>query len=398
MPLPVINIKKEHSLRLETGSPWVFSNEIANFSDLKTIACGSLVQINLANQPFALGYFNYQSLISARILTKNTKQKIDVNFFVDKIQQALSLRQKFYQHPNYRLIHSEADGLAGLIVDRFANTFVCQIATAGMQNLQTIFTEAMHIVFANNCNLIFKNNQENRNLEGLEVQQNDGSNKAPANLVEVQENNLVFTTDLANSQKTGWFFDQQPSRKFISEIAKNQKVLDAYCFVGGFGVNALAGGASEVVFIDSSKQALDLAKQNCQKLLGNNYQEKAKFYQGQVFDLLINQQFTEQKFDIILLDPPPFIQNKKHLFAGLRGYEKLTKMALPLLNSGGILMLASCSHHASKEQLINSVNLALQKSNKTGKLIASFTAGPDHPLHPALKESEYLKSLFFIVD
>jgi len=398
MPLPVINIKKEHSLRLETGSPWVFSNEIANFSDLKTIACGSLVQINLANQPFALGYFNYQSLISARILTKNVKQKIDVNFFVDKIQQALSLRQKFYQHPNYRLIHSEADGLAGLIVDRFGNTFVCQISTAGMQNLQTIFTEAMQIVFANNCHLIFKNNQENRNLEGLEVQQNDGSNKNPANLVEVQENNLIFTTDLANSQKTGWFFDQQPSRKFISEITKNQKVLDAYCFVGGFGVNALAGGASEVAFIDSSKQALDLAKQNCQKLLGSNYQEKAKFYQGQVFDLLVNQQFTEQKFDIILLDPPPFIQNKKHLFAGLRGYEKLTKMALPLLNSGGILMLASCSHHASKEQLINSVNLALQKSHKTGKLIASFTAGPDHPLHPALKESEYLKSLFFVIN
>ena len=398
MPLPVINIKKEHSLRLETGSPWVFSNEIANFADLKTISCGSLVQINLANKPFALGYFNHKTLISARILSKNVAQKIDVSFFVNKIQQALSLRQKFYQHPNYRLIHSEADGLPGLIVDRFANIFVCQISTAGMQNLQTIFIEAMQIIFAN-CNLIFKNNQENRSLEGLEVQHNqDSSDKLTNQLVEVQENNLFFTVDLVNSQKTGWFFDQQPSRKFVAEISKNQKVLDAYCFVGGFGVNAFAGGASEVLFIDSSKHALDLAKQNCQKLLGNNYQEKAKFYQGQVFDLLSSSQFTEQKFDIILLDPPPFIQNKKHLFAGLRGYEKLAKMAIPLLNNGGILMLASCSHHASKEQLINSVNMALQKSHKTGRLIASFTAGPDHPLHPALKESEYLKSLFFVIN
>ncbi len=392
MPLPVINIKKEHSLRLETGSPWVFSNEINNFSQLKSIPIGSLVQINIANQPFALGYFNYNSLISARILSKNIHQKIDASFFIQKIQEALILRQKFYQHPNYRIIHSEADGLPGLIVDRFNNIFVCQISTAGMQNLQTVFVEAMNHVFTD-CKLVFKNNQENRTLEGLEVEQN----QSLPHLVEVQENNLSFAVDLGNTQKTGWFFDQQPSRKFVSEIAKNSKVLDAYCFVGGFGVNALANNAKEVVFIDSSKTALDLAKQNSQKLLGNNYQEKAKFYQGQVFDLLIKPEFTQQQFDLILLDPPPFIQSKKHLFAGLRGYEKLVKMSLPLLKTGGILMLASCSHHATKEHLINSVNLALQKSQKTGKLIASLTAGPDHPLHPALKESEYLKSLFFVI-
>ncbi len=393
MPLPVINIKKEHSSRLETGSPWVFSNEIANFAQLKSISPGSLVQINLANHPFALGYFNYNTLISARILSKNVHQKIDVNFFIAKIQEALDLRQKFYHHHNYRLIHSEADGLPGLIVDRFDNIFVCQISTSGMQNLQPVFIEAMNNIFAN-CQLIFKNNQENRSLEGLPVEQN----QAQPNLVEVQENNLSFMVDLANTQKTGWFFDQQPSRKFVGEIAKNYKVLDAFCFLGGFGVNALANGAKEVTFIDSSRSALDLAKQNCQKLLGNNYQEKAKFYQGQVFDLLIKPEFTEQQFDLVLLDPPPFIQSKKHLFAGLRGYEKLAKMALPLLKSGGILMLASCSHHATKEQLIGSVNAALQKSQKTGKLITSFTAGPDHPLHPALKESEYLKSLFFVIN
>jgi len=389
--LPVVNIKKHHQDRLIAGSPWIFSNEIDNFSSLKNLASGSLVQINIGDSSLAIGYFNPKTLISCRILTYNCKQQINSAFFIDKINNALQVRNRFFSNNYYRLIHSEADGLPGLIIDRFANVFVCQISTAGMQNLQPILLQALENIFVD-AKIIFKNNSEARALEGLEI--NHTSEEMPP--INLQENGINFNVDVSKSQKTGWFFDQAPSRTFAASLAKNARVLDAYCFVGGFGINALAQGAKEVVFIDSSRPALDLTKTNCQNLLGDNYQNKCTFYHGQVFDVL--QQPSLDTFDIILLDPPPFIQSKKHLFAGLRGYEKLVKMSLPLLKPNGILMLASCSHHANTDQLITAVSNAINKSKKTGRLIAKLGAGSDHPIHPALPESEYLKSLFFVIN
>ena len=310
------------------------------------------------------------------------------------------MRERFFNKPFYRLIHAEADFLPGLIIDRFDNIFVCQISTAGMENLKPFLILALKEIFKN-CQIIFKNNSELRALEKLESSLDFESvdDVAIPEKITVIENDLEFKIDLKNGQKTGWFFDQAVNRNFVASLVKDCDVFDGFCYVGGFGINAVKAQARSVIFADSSKEALDLTRENCQKIVEKfNPACQTSFYNKKIFDLLEDAEFQKKSFDVILLDPPAFVKNKKDLFSGLRGYEKLAKMALPLLKSGGILMLASCSHHATKEQLIGSVNAALQKSQKTGKLITSFTAGPDHPLHPALKESEYLKSLFFVIN
>ena len=396
-----VKIKAHHEKRLIEGNPWIFSNEIENFSSLKNLEKGSLIEVEIYKQPnFALAYFNPHSLISCRILSYNSIEKIDESFFVKKINQAKILREKFFEKPFYRLINSEGDRLPGLIIDRFDNIFVCQISTAGMENLKPFLILALKEIFKN-CQIIFKNNSELRALEKLEssldFESVDGV-EIPEKIT-VIENDLEFKIDLKNGQKTGWFFDQAINRNFVASLVKDCDVFDGFCYVGGFGINAVKAQARSVIFADSSKEALDLTRENCQKIVEKfNPDCQTSFYNKKIFDLLEDAEFQKRSFDVILLDPPAFVKNKKDLFSGLRGYEKLVKLACPLLKKNGYLIITSCSHHVSSHDLVLAVQHALHKSHKNGKLIRTYGAGFDHPIHPALKENEYLKCLTFFIE
>ncbi len=421
MSLPKLHIKNHQEIRLVQGHPWIYSNEIANFAELKPLEDGSLVEVFVQKNKEAVGvaYFNSHQLIAARILSNNAAEKIDEAFFVTKLFTAKKLREKFFDKPFYRLIHSEADGLGGLVIDRFDNVFSCQISTAGMEKLQDLLIAALQKVFPN-CAIIFRNDVESRKFEGLSADNKIVSGEIADEII-CEENGLKFSVDVKAGQKTGWFFDQRENRAFIAKISKNCDVLDAFCYQGGFGLNAIQGGAKSVTFIDSSKEALEKVKRNLEINFSENNTEnsddktnknitqksrfdaakKCEFFNEKTFDVLEKLAADKKQFDIVVLDPPAFVKSKKDLFAGLRGYEKLVRLAVPLLKENGILFLASCSHNVSLPDLISAANNGLRKgligANKTPKLIRTYGASFDHPLHPALKESEYLKSITFSV-
>lgn len=378
-----LKIKKHHEIRVVHGHPWIFSNEIENFSELKTLEKGTLVEVQIRKEePFALAYFNPHSLISARILSYKIDEKIDEDFFEKKILAAKSMREKFFDKPFYRLIHSEADFLPGLVIDRFDDVLSCQISTAGMEKLSGFLIKALEKIFPNSA-IIFRNDIDARKLEGLELETKVIKGEI-ADKIEIEENEIKYLIDIKGGQKTGWFFDQRKNREFIGAIAKDCDVLDAFCYLGGFGFNALKGGAKSVTFIDSAPVEFDLPK-NCE------------FIRDKVFDVLENENFRQRRFDIVLLDPPAFIKSKKDFHSGLKGYEKLIRLSVNLVKDGGILMLTSCSHHANLQDLIKAANDAFRKANRPAKLIRVFGADVDHPVHPALKENEYLKSICFSI-
>jgi len=389
-----LKIKKHQEIRIVKGSLWIFSNEIENFAELKTLEKGSIVEVVIkGSQSFGLAYFNPHSLIAARILTYDCNKKIDVDFFVQKISTALNLREKFFPKAFYRLIHSEGDFLPGLVIDRFGDVFSCQVSTAGMEKLTPIFIEALKKIFPN-TKVILRNDVDSRKLESLELSIVEASDEVP-NEIEIEENGVKFLVDVKEGQKTGWFYDQRKNREFIGSISKNCDVLDAFCYLGGFGLNALKNNANSVTFIDSSQEAINKVQQN---IALNNFSQNYELVCDKVFDTLEKLQSQNRVFDIVLLDPPAFIKSKKDFFAGLKGYEKLVRLSANLVKSGGILMLTSCSHHANINDLVAAANDAFRKSNRPARLIRTFGADIDHPIHPALKENEYLKSVTFLVE
>lgn len=378
------------------GSPWIYSNEVENFKELKekNIA-GGLVEIRIPREkePFGIAYFNPSQLICARVLSYDANEKIDEYFFAKKIKTAKKLRDKFFDRPFYRLIHSEADGLPGFVIDRFNDVFACQITTLGAEKLQNLLIAALNKIFEN-PKIIFKNDAESRKFEGLQFETKIISGEIADEII-IEENDLKYSLDIKNGQKTGWFFDQRINRDFISQVSKGAEVLDAFCYQGGFGMNALKGHARSVTFIDSSAEALKMVKKNLE--LNNFLDKKVELINEKTFEALIKLAEENKKFDVVVLDPPAFVKSRKDLAAGLKGYEKLVKLGAALTKENGILFLASCSHNVSLNDLTEAAAQGLRKANKSAKLIRSFGAGPDHPVNPHLKESEYLKSVAFVV-
>jgi 23S rRNA (cytosine1962-C5)-methyltransferase len=394
-PAYLIKLKKGQDRKINAGHPWVYSNEIESSPDLSSIPSGGLVKVvNAFGNFLGFGYYNRHSLIAVRILTKKEHQEINQDLLTKKIEQALKLREDFFSSPYYRLVHSEADGLAGLIIDRFDNLLVLQVATAGMENLLDILIAALNAIFSNPT-IILRNDIAARKLEGLQEYVKVLQGKLPEQNILV-ENDLKFNFDPINGQKTGWFFDQRENRKFVSSLVKGKDMLDCYCYNGGFGINAAVAGANSVTFIDSSDLAIKNVKENItlNNLSGGNFE----FINGKVFDELENLTKTGRKFQVVVLDPPAFVKSKKDFFAGIKGYEKLTKLAAKLVAKNGYLFIASCSHNASLQDLIRSSASGIDKAGKSAKIVRVFGAGYDHPLHPFLPESEYLKSITYQIN
>lgn len=388
--IPELILKKQEDRRIQAGHLWVYSNEVdVKQSPLNKYKPGDLVAIVDSKTRFlGYGYVNPHTLICARVLSTNSRQSINADFFQQRIAQALSLRERVFQQPYYRLVYSESDGLPGLIIDRFDNNFVIQVSTAGIERLLEQIISAMQNLFPG-ANILAKNDLPARKLEGLDLEDKCLAGVIPSSLV-VLENGVRFKVPVFSGQKTGWFFDQRANRALLQKYVVNKEVLDVCCYLGAFGIQAACFGAAKVTCVDASATALTGLQNNAKH---NNVENKISTINADAFDALKQLIAENKSYDVIVLDPPAFIKNRAQIKNGIQGYLKLHNLALQLLKPGGILFTASCSMHLSHDDLIDVVRKAALEQRKFVRLIDQLLQDSDHPIHPAIKETKYLKGI-----
>ena len=380
--------------RAESGHPWIFSNEVAMDAAAKAVAPGTLVTLRRADEhPLGVAMFNPHTLLAARLLDRDAARPIGRRFFVRRLERALRLRERLYDRPYYRLIHAEADGLPGLVVDRFGEVLVVQANAAGMDRLEPLILDALQSILRPAA-IVLRNDSPARTLEGLELETRVALGGI-AGPVPVEEDGTVFEADVLEGQKTGWFFDQRENRRFIAGLASGARVLDLYCYSGGFAVRAAHAGAEAVLGIDRSEPALALAAASAAK---NGVGARCAFNRAEVFAEAAALAAKSERFDIVIADPPPFARSKKEAGAALRGYRKLARLAAGLTAPGGFLFLASCSHNIGVAEFAEAVRRGLADAGRSYRILRGSGAGPDHPVHPALPESAYLKALALALD
>jgi 23S rRNA (cytosine1962-C5)-methyltransferase len=389
---PVIRLAKGRSKRLRAGHPWVFSNEIEMDLAAKALPSGSLVTLmDAGDERLGVATFNPHSLIAARVLSRRAAESVDAAFLAERLRAALSLREALFPTPHYRLVHSEADRLPGLIVDRYGDVLAVQTNTAGMENLLPMLLEAMMTVLAPRA-VVLVNDSPVRKLEGLDQHhaiaygQVDGP-------VELVENGCRFVADLTGGQKTGWFFDQRDNRAFMARLAQGRRVLDVYTYAGGFAVQAAMAGAAEAWAVDRSEHSLALADQAA-RLNG----VQVRTVRAEAFAEMERLALAKERFGVVVADPPAFVKSRKDLGAGAKGYRKMARLAAALVEPGGFLLCASCSHHMPAETFAEEIGHGLHLAGRSGRILRSAGAAPDHPVHPWLPESAYLKAQVFQLD
>ena len=377
--------------RARAGSPWIFSNEIRMDEAAKSIAPGAVINVRGEDgRAFGTGYFNSKSLIAIRLWSDDCDLVIDRDFFALRLKRALALRSAIYDKPFYRLVHAEGDALPGLVIDRFDDTLAVQIGTAGMERQTETLLQALEIVVKPKT-VILRNDAPSRALEGLDSHVK--TVKGEGRRIAVEENGARYFADLAEGQKTGWYYDQRDNRAFIATLAKGKTVLDAYSYTGGFGILAAKAGAKEVVCLDSSAPALAIAEESAR---ANGVTIKA--VKADVFEELERLKAAGERFDIVLTDPPPFVKSKKDLEPGAKAYRKLARLAADVTAPGGVMMIASCSHNIPPDRFAQECAQGLLRAGRAGAMIRQAGAGPDHPVHPLLPESAYLKAIAYALD
>jgi 23S rRNA (cytosine1962-C5)-methyltransferase len=391
---PEIRLEPGREKRALSGHPWIYSNELRMDAAAKALPRGSLVRVVAANgRALGVATFNPHALVAARILDRDPSRMIDSAFFAARIERALAIRRRLYAEPFYRLVHAEADLLPGLVIDRYGDVVVAQLNTAGMAALAPAIIEALRQCLDPSA-LVLRNDATARAIEGLAEEPRIalGAVEGPITL---RENGVTFFADAIGGQKTGWFFDQRENRRFVASLAAGARVLDVYCYGGGFAVAAALGGADAVLGIDRSEPALALAVRAAS---ANGAGERCRFVKGDAFAELQRLHDAGERYDVVIADPPAFVKSRKDLGAGLRGYRKLARMAAALVTPGGILFVATCSHNVTAEDFHEAVRRGLIDAKRTGRILMASGAAPDHPVHPDLPESAYLKALTLTLD
>ena len=391
--LPVIRLKPKANARaIRHGAPWVYDNEVVTDRRTKKIAPGTVCVLEDADRaPLALVAVNPTSKIFARVLERDLTRSIDLAWLKDKLQTALLLREKLYDAPFYRLIHAEGDGLPGVVIDRFGAYAVLQPNAAWAERLLPDLVTALQEVTG--VSHVIKNAAGRaRSLEGLDDHSEVLLGVWPDEPVEVSMNGAIYLADLKDGQKTGLFFDQRPNHAFAASLSKDARVLDVFSHVGGFSLAALAAGAKTALAVDGSAPALHLATDAAARM-GRSADFETR--QGDAFDVLAALAQNGAKFDVVICDPPAFAPNRQALEAGLRAYERVARLAAALVRDGGFLGLCSCSHAADLARFRTASVRGIGRAGRRGALIHTGFAGPDHPQHPQLAETAYLKALFF---
>lgn len=390
MSIASLYLKSREDRRLNGGHLWIYSNEVdVKQTPLTALQPGQLVQVeSYQGKALGIAYVNPHTLLCARLLTRDINQNIDEEFFINKLQRALLLREQLFAKPYYRLVFGESDGLPGLVVDRYDDIFVMQINTAGMEQLKELIISALQNIFKPKV-ILLRNNSSMRKMENLESYVKAAVGEVPE-LITLEENNAQFQASIKTGQKTGWFYDHRYNRAYLKNYVKNKRVLDIFSYVGAWGIQAAIAGAREVICIDSSADAIALLQQNA-KL--NKVDKLIHTIIGDAFVELKNLQ-AQEKFEVIVLDPPAFIKKRKDIKEGFIAYQRVNELAMKLLAPNGILITSSCSLHMPTELLIEATLRAANRLNRGLQILQIGHQAPDHPVHPAITETAYLKALF----
>jgi 23S rRNA (cytosine1962-C5)-methyltransferase len=388
--LPALRLRRGEDRRLRAGHLWVFSNEVDNESTpLLGFQTGTLVRVLSERDQFiGYAYVNPHALICARILSRSPVHPPDRSLLVHRLRVALALRERLYSSPYYRWVFGESDGLPGLVLDRYGEILVGQIATAGMEALRPEVEAAVGAVHTPQA-LVWKNDGAARELEQLPRQLLTPIGRAPEELG-VLEGSLTYSVPLSTAQKTGWFYDQSSNRELWRRlIAPGARVLDACSYAGAWAITALSRGAREAVCVDASEAALAVARRNA---AANGVAVATEH--GDVFEVLDELVRRGERFDAIVLDPPAFIKRKKDSARGQAAYRKLNQIAMRLLERDALLVSCSCSYHLAAEELLGLIQAAARHSARFVQVLYTGGQSPDHPIHPAILETRYLKAFF----
>jgi 23S rRNA (cytosine1962-C5)-methyltransferase len=388
--LSVLKLKRGEDRRIRAGHLWIFSNEVdTDATPLTRLAPGALVAVHSDRDQF-LGhaYVNPRALICARIVGRDPEQPFDHSLIVHRLRVALALRERLYEAPYYRAVFGESDGLPGLVLDRYGELVVGQIATVGMEALKEGVAAGVRDVLAPR-GLFWKNDSGARELENLPKVAEAAFGEVPET-IEAVEQGLTFAAPLAGGQKTGWFYDQTANRERLRRyVAPGARVLDVCSYVGAWAIVALKAGAGAAACIDSSQSALALAQRNAE---ANGL--TLETLRGDAFDVLKALHERGERFDVVILDPPAFIKRKKDIPQGQAAYRKLNQLALSLIVRDGILVSCSCSYHLAADDLLAAIQTAARHTGRLVQVLESGGQSPDHPIHPAIPETRYLKAFF----
>src|SRR6056297_1743315 len=392
-PYPVIRLRPKANARaIRHGAPWVFAGEIVTDRRTRALVPGSIAVLEDAERaPLGIVAVNPASKIMARMLERDTGARIDAGWLAARLARALEMRERLYDAPFYRLVHAEADGLPGVIIDRFGNTAVIQPNAAWAEVMLDDLTDA--VVAVTGVKNVLKNaSGRARVLEGLDDQNKVLRGQPPSAPVPVPMNGATYMADLVGGQKTGLFFDQRPNHAFAARLAGGARVLDVFSHVGGFGLAALANGAVQALCVDGSEAALALATEGAARM---GAADKLSTTKADAFDALTALGEEQAQYELVVCDPTAFAPSSKAREPGLRAYERIARLSAPLVAEDGYLVLCSCSHAVDLSAFTGACLRGIGRAGRRAQLIHTGHAGPDHPLLPQLAESGYLKALFF---
>lgn len=378
-------LRKGAQYRVESGHPWVYQSEL-DYIDGDFVP-GDIVDVYNAKQRFiGRGYINPRSQIIVRLLTRE-QETIDRDFFKKRIQTAWEYRQRVSNEPEYcRLVYGEADFLPALIVDKFGPYLVIQTLALGIDVHKETIVSVLEELFQP-AGIYERNDVPVRRLEGLPEQKGFIKGPFPTE-IEVRENGIPFLADVANGQKTGFFYDQRENRVFLKHVAPGAEILDCFCHTGSFAVHAALYGAKQITSIDISEEAIALARQNAER---NGVADVCDFQVANAFDALRTMSDEKRQFDVVILDPPAFTKSRSSIEGAARGYKEINLRGLKMVRPGGFLVTCSCSYHMDKELFKAIIVDAARDARRLIRLVEYRTQAKDHPILPAAPETEYLK-------
>jgi 23S rRNA (cytosine1962-C5)-methyltransferase len=390
MNFPVLYLRKGAERRLRAGHLWVYSNEVdIKRSPLTGFEAGVQAELRGSNdKPLGTVFVNPHALICGRLISRDPTHGMTPQRLTQRMEVALELRQRLFDKPFYRWVFGDSDGLSGLVIDRFGDTVVVQISSAGMEQMKDAIVRAIQRL-TQASSIVLKNDGKMRKVEGLESYVEQAHGSAP-DMLQLEENGVKFEVPLAGGQKTGWFYDHRMNRARLQAYAPGKRVLDVFSYVGGWGIQAASAGATSVTCIDSSASAIESVHHNARL----NGLTNVDTIEGDAFDALKALADEKQKFDIVVLDPPALIPRRRDQKAGEQAYARLNQLGLRLLERDGLLVSASCSMHLSQEKLVDIIRGSGRKIDRFVQLLEQGHQAPDHPIIPGIAETDYIKSCF----
>ncbi|MGP1355480.1 RSP_2647 family RNA methyltransferase [Roseicyclus sp.] len=392
-PFPVLRLKpKADARRIRHGMPWAWTDDLVLDRRARAIPAGALALLEDAERrPLGLGVATVEAKIGLRILDRDPAARIDEGWLRARLAAALALRERAFAEPFYRLVHAEGDGLPGLVADRFGDTLVLQPNAIWLEErLQTIAALTAELTGA--TRIVKNGTARARAAEGLPEEMALLLGSAPEGPLDVPMNGAVYKADVMGGQKTGLFFDQRPNHAFAASLARGARVLDVFSHVGGFALACLAQGAASALAVDASEGALALAAEGA---AATGVADRFETRRADAFDAMAALASEGARFDLVVCDPPAFAPSRQALEQGLRAYERTARLAADLVAPGGIVILCSCSHAADLGKFRAACLRGLGRAGRDPRLLHTGFAGPDHPQHPALTETGYLKALAF---